>query len=210
MSDTTAMLPCPGCGGTCTRVIGGPGTRGGPKHWAGCDHCRWRTWGDTEAEAIAAWNRRAALVGQADAVATYGIRSKGTGAIVGIVPEKVASTPSTSPAYLRDYEEVPLYTTPPAAIPVDALRAKLMGLEDGAQNEVSARFKLGDTDSRAYGYWMGKNAAFGEAVELLEPDELAALAAAAGDWPLQEIGGRVMEVRSIDPDAAGDTGGAHG
>src|SRR5687768_8294259 len=52
------LLACPGCDDTYTRVIGGPGTAGGPKYWAGCDHCRWRTWGDTEAEAIAAWNRR--------------------------------------------------------------------------------------------------------------------------------------------------------
>ena len=52
------LLPCPGCGCTATRVIGGPGTRGGPQYWAGCDHCRWRTWGDTEADAITAWNTR--------------------------------------------------------------------------------------------------------------------------------------------------------
>ena len=59
MTAETDLLPCPGCNGTNTRVIGGPGTRGGPKYWAGCDQCRWRTWGNTEAEAIAAWNRRA-------------------------------------------------------------------------------------------------------------------------------------------------------
>jgi hypothetical protein len=53
------LLPCPGCGESSTRVIGGPGTKGGPQYWAGCDRCHWRTWGDTEAEAIAHWNRRA-------------------------------------------------------------------------------------------------------------------------------------------------------
>jgi hypothetical protein len=52
------LMHCPGCGSDELRVIGGPGTRGGPQHWAGCDHCRWRTWGNTEAEAIAAWNTR--------------------------------------------------------------------------------------------------------------------------------------------------------
>jgi len=40
------------------RVIGGLGTAGGPAYWAGCDHCNWRAWGKTEAEAIAAWNLR--------------------------------------------------------------------------------------------------------------------------------------------------------
>lgn len=54
-----SLMPCPGCGGNDVRVIGGPGTKGGPKHWAGCAHCHWRTWGSTEVEAIEAWNRRA-------------------------------------------------------------------------------------------------------------------------------------------------------
>lgn len=53
-----ALSPCPGCGGTRTRVIGGPGTKGGPQYWAGCDICRWRTWGHTEYDAITAWNTR--------------------------------------------------------------------------------------------------------------------------------------------------------
>jgi len=52
------LLICPFCGSADCRVIGGPGTKGGPKYWAGCDHCSGRAWGDTEAEAIAAWNRR--------------------------------------------------------------------------------------------------------------------------------------------------------
>jgi hypothetical protein len=52
------LKACPGCGKDSTRVIGGPGTAGGPKYWAGCDYCNWRTWGDTKAEAIAAWNTR--------------------------------------------------------------------------------------------------------------------------------------------------------
>lgn len=61
------LLPCPGCNGTDTRVIGGPGTRGGPQYWAGCDHCRWRTWGNTEREAIDAWNARAPVARELDA-----------------------------------------------------------------------------------------------------------------------------------------------
>ncbi len=53
------LEPCPGCGKEHTRVIGGPGTAAEPKHWAGCDFCHWRTWGDTQAEAVTAWNTRA-------------------------------------------------------------------------------------------------------------------------------------------------------
>lgn len=48
---------CPS-GHNSSRVIGGPGTVGGPKYWAGCDHCNWRTWGYTEAEAVKTWNNR--------------------------------------------------------------------------------------------------------------------------------------------------------
>lgn len=55
------MLPCPGCARDRTRVVGGPGTSGGPRYWAGCDHCNWRAWGDTEAKAIEAWNTRKLL-----------------------------------------------------------------------------------------------------------------------------------------------------
>jgi hypothetical protein len=51
------LLPCPK-GHDSARVIGGPGTAAGPKFWAGCDHCHWRTWGDTEAEAANEWNSR--------------------------------------------------------------------------------------------------------------------------------------------------------
>ena len=58
------LLPCPGCGCNRTRVIGGPGTKGGPKFWAGCDLCRWRTWGNTEEDAILSWNTRVSAHGQ--------------------------------------------------------------------------------------------------------------------------------------------------
>lgn len=39
-------------------VIGGPGTAAGPQFWVGCRLCRWRTIGDTEAEAVDLWNTR--------------------------------------------------------------------------------------------------------------------------------------------------------
>lgn len=55
------LKPCPFCGGESCRVIGGPGTKGGPQFWAGCDYCNGRAWGDTHAEAVAAWNRRPLL-----------------------------------------------------------------------------------------------------------------------------------------------------
>lgn len=58
-TELMELADCPGCGGRDARVIGGPGTAGGPQYWAGCDYCRWRTWGDTSAEAITAWNTRA-------------------------------------------------------------------------------------------------------------------------------------------------------
>ena len=57
MGVDTRMKPCPS-GHTSGRVIGGPGTAGGPKFWAGCDLCNWRTWGDTADEALAVWNDR--------------------------------------------------------------------------------------------------------------------------------------------------------
>lgn len=60
MADTDAMQGCP-AGHNSSRVIGGPGTAGGPKYWAGCDHCNWRAWGDTAEEAIATWNTRVTL-----------------------------------------------------------------------------------------------------------------------------------------------------
>lgn len=59
MIEAVELRPCPGCASNHTRVIGGPGTAGGPKYWAGCDYCTWRAWGDTHAEAVAAWNQRA-------------------------------------------------------------------------------------------------------------------------------------------------------
>ena len=58
MSGDVKLEPCPHCGSDSCRVIGGPGTRGGPKYWAGCDHCSGRAWGDSQGEAIVAWNRR--------------------------------------------------------------------------------------------------------------------------------------------------------
>lgn len=57
-NSETELKGCPHCGSESCRVIGGPGTRGGPQFWAGCDHCNGRAWGNTQAEAISAWNRR--------------------------------------------------------------------------------------------------------------------------------------------------------
>jgi len=56
-NPTEALKPCP-AGHVDTRVVGGPGTAGGPKYWAGCVDCNWRAWGDTPEEAIDAWNSR--------------------------------------------------------------------------------------------------------------------------------------------------------
>lgn len=52
------MKDCPIGHADSAMVIGGPGTTGGPKYWAGCRICNWRAWGDTEDEAITVWNDR--------------------------------------------------------------------------------------------------------------------------------------------------------
>jgi hypothetical protein len=111
--DLPELLPCPGCGDDRTRVIGGPGTKGGPQYWVGCDVCRWRTWGNTEAEAISAWNTRAALAG--------------AGAVAWVNPNDLAnpyfvSVNAAKPGHqdMGKHYTMPLFTHPaPVAVGVD-------------------------------------------------------------------------------------------
>ena len=53
---------------------------------------------------------------------TYGLRRKGTTEVIGIIPAKVHAAAPTSKEFLRDYEEVPLYTHDQAR---EAVRANL-------------------------------------------------------------------------------------
>jgi hypothetical protein len=58
MSDKTKLLPCPFCQCAVLTLCDGLIPRG--EYWWGCDNCKARSpICDNEAEAIAAWNRRA-------------------------------------------------------------------------------------------------------------------------------------------------------
>ena len=43
---------------------------------------------------------------------TYGLRRKGTTAIIGNIPPKIAAKPATEKRFLAEYEEIPLYALP--------------------------------------------------------------------------------------------------
>lgn len=63
--EREAMLPCPFCG--CADIFIEPDERGSGGQWVapihvGCMACKCEQCEDEEAEAIAAWNRRAALL----------------------------------------------------------------------------------------------------------------------------------------------------
>lgn len=78
-----------------------------------------------------------------DSPVTFGLRKRGEAAIIGVIPAKVHAIPAKCPDFLRDYEEVPLYTTPPATIPVAGLEALVEELRLDA-----AGFSDGDASAR--------------------------------------------------------------
>ena len=71
MSDMIDLLPCPFCGGPDTRHFNNPDEFGRPSHGIQCANGECWVCGpecETPSEAIAAWNRRAALPPAPDAV----------------------------------------------------------------------------------------------------------------------------------------------
>ena len=111
-----------------SRICRHESTHRGGAIWEICDDCG-QQWADDKGgrkpdpwpemmeaavDAIRALSAPGEAVVAAMVPACHGLRRKGTAAIIGILPNKIIDRPASSAEYLRDYEEVPLYTQPAA------------------------------------------------------------------------------------------------